>query len=279
MKAASFDFQKPATIDEAIRILREGGGRTKVISGSQSLGPMLNLRLARPQQVVDVAGLPELRTVREEGGWIRIGAAVTHSELEDGVYPLLQGTLIQTVAGGIAYRGIRNRGTIGGSLAHADPAADWVLVAVALGAQVEIASDSGFRRVDADAFMVGAYTTALAEDDLLTAIWVPKLSRIARWGYHKLCRKTGEFAEASCAAVFDGERRLARIALGALDGAPRLIPHLANQVARTARRPTPLEIRDAVRSSTQDTDPVTLKLRTACVERCLAQICNSEEQQ
>lgn len=279
MKAASFDYQRPTTIDEAIRILREGDGRTKVISGSQSLGPMLNLRLTRPQQVVDVSGLPELRTVREDSGWIRIGAAVTHSELEDGVYPLLQGTLMQTVAGGVAYRGIRNRGTIGGSLAHADPAADWVLVAIALGAQVEIASHSGIRRVEADAFMVGAYTTALAQDDLLTAIWVPKLSSIARWGHHKLCRKTGEFAEASCVAVFDGERRLARIALGALDGAPRLLPHLANQVARTARKPAPLEIRDAVRSSIQDTDPISLKLRTACVERCLAQICHSENPQ
>ena len=277
MKAASFDYRKPTTIDEAIRILREGGGRTKVISGSQSLGPMLNLRLARPQQVVDVSDLPELRTVREESGWIRIGAAVTHSELEDGIYPLLQGTPMQTVAGGVAYRGIRNRGTIGGSLAHADPAADWVLVASALGAQVEIASHSGIRRVEADAFMVGAYTTALEQDDLLTAIWVPKLSSIARWGYYKLCRTS--FAEASCAAVFDGERRLARIALGALDGAPRLIPHLANQVARTARKPVPLEIRDAVRSSIQDTDPVSLKLRTACVERCLAQVCHSENQQ
>src|SRR5437868_2759712 len=232
MKAASFEYQRPATLPAALRALADAGGAAKVMGGGQSLGPMLNLRLARPKQVVDVSSLGELRQVTADGDQLRIGAAVTHAEIEDGVHPLLRGGLLQSVAGGIAYRAIRNRGTLGGSLAHADPAADWVLAMAALGAQIEISSAAGTRRVPMERFMHGAYTTDLADGELLTAVRIPRLGAAARWGYFKFCRKTGEFAEASCAAVFDPSRKLARIVLGALDGAPQALPALAAQVAR-----------------------------------------------
>ena len=279
MKAASFDYQRPPTLQAAIRALADAGGTAKVMGGGQSLGPMLNLRLARPKQVVDVSALSELRQVTPEGDSIRIGAAVTHAEIEDGVFALLRGTLLQSVAGGIAYRAIRNRGTFGGSLAHADPAADWVLAAAALAAQIEIASPSGTRRVAMDRFMHGAYTTALADGDVLSAVCVPKLGAAARWGYFKFCRKTGEFAEASCAAVFDPERKLARIVIGALDGAPQALPGLAAQVARSGAMPARGEVEAAVSASAPTKDAVDRKLLVAAVERCLVQVFISEHVQ
>lgn len=272
MKAANFDYIRPATLAEALRLLAEGQGQAKPIGGGQSLGPMLNLRLTRPKQVIDLAALPELRQVRGEGAWIRIGAAVTHAEIEDGAHPLLRGTPMQSVAGGIAYRAIRNRGTVGGSLAHADPAADWVLTASALGAEVEIAAAAGARRVAADRFMHGAYTTALGEGELIAALWVPKLGAAARWGYFKFCRKTGEFAEASCAALFDPERRVARIVVGALDGAPQALPTLAAQVARSGERPARSAVEAAVLAAAPGKDAIDRKLLVAAVERCLGQI-------
>ncbi|WP_076998836.1 xanthine dehydrogenase family protein subunit M [Variovorax sp. KK3] len=272
MKAANFEYRRPASLAEALRLLAEGEGQAKPIGGGQSMGPMLNLRLTRPKQVIDVAALPELRQVREEGAWIRVGAAVTHAEIEDGVHPLLRGTPMQQVAGGIAYRAIRNRGTVGGSLAHADPAADWVLTASALGAEIEIASHAGTRRIAADRFMQGAYTTALAEGELIAALWVPRLGASARWAYFKFCRKTGEFAEASCAALFDAERKLARIVVGALDGAPQALPQLAAQVARNGEKPHRAAVEAAVMAIAPGKDAIDRKLLVAAVERCLGRI-------
>lgn len=276
MKAANFDYQRPLTLQAALRVLADAGGSAKVMGGGQSLGPMLNLRLTRPKQVIDVSALEDLRQVGQQGDAIRIGAAVTHAEIEDGVHALLRGGLLQSVASGIAYRAIRNRGTVGGSLAHADPAADWVLAATALGAEVEIASQAGTRRVPMDGFMQGAYTTVLGEGELLAALWVPRLGPAARWGYFKFCRKTGEFAEASCAAVFDPARKLARLVLGALDGAPQALPALAAQVARSGAVPDRPSIEAAVSAAAASKDAVDRKLLAAAVERCLGQVLTPE---
>ena len=232
MKAAAFEYTRPGSLQEALRALRAHEGRAKLMAGGQSLGPMLNLRLARPPVVIDISGLAELRTVTRQDGGLRVGAAVTHAEIEDGVHELLRGTPLQQVAPGIAYRAIRNRGTLGGSLAHADPAADWVLTMVGLGATLEIAGPDGVRMLPAQDYMQGAYTTGLREDELIAAVHVPEAGPAARWGYYKFCRKTGEFAEASCAAWFDAASKTARIAVGALDGAPGLLPRLAASIAR-----------------------------------------------
>lgn len=272
MKAAAFDYQRPASLPDALQELAGHGASAKLMGGSQSLGPMLNLRLARPQQVLDISALPELRSVSVQNGWLRIGAAVTHAEIEDGVHAPLRGTPLPSVAAGIAYRAIRNRGTLGGSLAHADPAADWVLAMNALGAEIEITSLQGKRRVPMPQFMLGAYTTALQEGDILSAVWVPQLSEAARWGYYKFCRKTGEFAEASCAALFDPPRGVARLVLGALDGAPRALPELAAQVARTATLPTRAQIAAAVQNAVPGKDAIDRQLIATAVERCLNQI-------
>jgi len=173
MKAAAFEYQKPTELSAVVSALRASNGEAKLFGGGQSLGPMLNLRLARPKKILDVSTLPALKVIEDLGAAWRIGGGVTHAMLEDrvlvGCEPLAQ------VARGIAYRAIRNRGTVGGSLAHADPAADWPLTMPALGATIVIAGVSGERRVAAESFMTAAFGTALAEDEIIAAVEVPKI--------------------------------------------------------------------------------------------------------
>ncbi len=232
MKAAKFDYTRAAQARDAIGQLSSDAMNVKVLAGSQSLGPMLNLRLARPQKLVDISQALDLRDVQPQEGRLRIGAAVTHAEIEDGIHEHLRGHMMHYVAGRIAYRAVRNRGTLGGSLAHADPAADWVLTMHVLDAEVEVLGAGGIRKVPAACFMQAAYTTDLRADEVIVAVHVPPVSPQVRWGYYKFVRKVGEFAEASCACYFDRDSAVARIVIGALDGAPQLLPELSVAVAR-----------------------------------------------
>lgn len=235
MKPASFEYQRAASVAEALSAMRDPALAAKPIAGGQSLGPMLNLRLARPPRLVDISGVEELRRIEDCGAFVRFGAAVTHARIEDeagaygGVAPLAR------VARGIAYRAVRTRGTIGGSLAHADPAADWPLVLAAMGATIVVHGERGPRRIDAAAFMLGSYVTQLAEDELVTAVEVPKLGAGARWAYRKFCRKAGEFAQAAATVLLDPERRVARIFIGAPADRPTSLPELAGELARRGR--------------------------------------------
>jgi carbon-monoxide dehydrogenase medium subunit len=229
MKAAQFSYLRAADVASAVAALAAGGGEAKAFGGGQSLGPMLNLRLARPAQLVDVGRLASLKTMTPHGNGWRIGGAVTHAMLED--QPLAGCEMIAAVAGNIAYRAIRNRGTVGGSLAHADPAADWPLAFAALGASLLLAGPKGERSVPADAFMTGTFATQLREDEIIAAVDVTKPGEGYRWGYWKFCRKTGEFPEASAALLLDPSRKLARLFMGALDGPPKELPLLARDIA------------------------------------------------
>lgn len=272
MKASKFAYTRTLNVDEALAMLAKGGGSAKAMSGSQSLGPMLNLRLARPAQVVDVANIPSLRAVSRKAEWVEIGAAVTHAEIEDGIHEPLAGHPMRQVANGIAYRAIRTRGTVGGSLAHADPAADWVVTLAALGARIVVRSLRGERTIEADALMLGAYTTVLESDELIVAINVPSETPTTHWGYYKVCRKPGEFAEASAAVYFDVSRKRARIVLGAADGPPILLNELAAEIASKGAGAARRELlRAAISVALPERDAIDLKLFTACVERALEQ--------
>jgi carbon-monoxide dehydrogenase medium subunit len=234
---------------------------------------MLNLRLARPAQVLDVSRLNELRSVDLVQGRVRVGASVTHAEIEDGRFELLRGHPVQEMAARIAYRSVRNRGTVGGSLAHADPAADWVLAARALNAQVEIcAFEQAPRLINMQDFMLAAYTTVLGEGEVITALHLPVLSEQARWGYYKFCRKTGEFAEASCAAYFEPVSATAQIVVGALDGAPVALEALASAVARSGVvAASDAAIDAAIRENIDQLDTLGRRMAAAAVTRCLKQ--------
>jgi len=231
MKAAAFDYARPRDAGEAIALLAQAKGNAKALAGGQSLGPMLNLRLARPGLLVDISRLEELGAVEDADESWRLGAAVTHSAIEDANGTLRGGEMLVEVAAGIAYRAVRNRGTVGGSLAHADPAGDWPLALAALGADVVLRGPTGERSIPAAQLAAAAFTTEIREDEIITAVLVPKLAGSARFGYFKFCRKTGEFPEASAAVVIDRERDAARVYLGALSGPPQSLPELARRIA------------------------------------------------
>lgn len=227
MKPAPFEYVAPRDIDSALRLAAQAESMGKYLAGSQSLGPMLNLRLLQPAVLIDLRRLEEMKEVSDLGDRIRLGAGTTHAAVEDGHVPDPSRGLLPYVARGIAYRPVRNRGTMGGSLAHADPAADWVTTLALIGATGIVRGTAGERRIPLDAFLSGPFTTALAEDDLLIAVEVPKLSSAARWGYYKVCRKAGEFAQAIGAVLTDPETGIDRAVIGATDGPPIVLddPH------------------------------------------------------
>ena len=179
-----------------------------------------------------------------------IGATLTHAELEDGAIEDFSRGLLRFVARGIAYRAVRNRGTVGGSLAHADPAADWVSTMAAIDATIVIRGQAGERRVPAEQFLVGAFTTELSATELLAAVELPRLSAAARWGYYKICRKTGEFAKAIGVAIQDPQIGLFRVLAGSTEGRPVLLARsaetLANRGPEHAARDAREEIEEAL---------------------------------
>lgn len=202
MKPALFDHVRPTSVDEAVALLAEHGDDGKVLSGGQSLVPLLNMRLALPTVVIDVSRVGELRGASElPDGGVRYGAGTTHSTFEDRLVPDPTGGLLHHVAAGIGYRAIRNRGTIGGSLAHADASAEWPVVMAAVGATVVVRSTRGERRIAARDLVEGFFTSAIEADELLVAVEVPPLAAGVRWGFHKQARKPGEFAESLAVAL------------------------------------------------------------------------------
>ncbi len=228
MKPAVFDYVRPATLDEATRLLGEKGVFSKVVAGSQSLGPMLNLRLAQPELLVDITSIPVLTAVSEQRDYVDIGACVSHADVEDGRIPDGSRGLLALVASRIAYRAVRNRGTLGGSLAHADPAADWISVFPLLGADVIVQSRRGTRTVAAENIMVSSFITVLQPDELIRTIRVPKISARARWGFCKFNQKAGEFAHAIGGVLHDPENDRFRAVIGAIETAPIVVADAAS---------------------------------------------------
>jgi carbon-monoxide dehydrogenase medium subunit len=178
---AQFDYIKPGTVEEAVAALQQGGEDAKILAGGQSLIPVLRLRLAAPSVLIDLGGIPELRRIRDDGDRIAIGAMAPHHEvLRDHLVGEHLGLLAQATAT-VADNQVRHRGTLGGALAHADPAGDLGGVALALEAEFVIAGSGGTRTVSADEFFVDYFTTAIGEDEILTEVRFPKYTG---WGSH-----------------------------------------------------------------------------------------------
>jgi carbon-monoxide dehydrogenase medium subunit len=227
MKPAPFGYERPHDLRETLALLAGTEVTTKIIAGGQSLGPMLNLRLVEPELIVDISGLAELKQVERRGDELVLGACVTHADIEDGRIPDVTRGAMQGVAGNIAYRAVRNRGTVGGSLSHADPAADWVSALSALGAKLILRSIAGARMVTIEEFIVGALESVLRTGEIVETIHVPARPASAHWGYVKSCRKTGEFAHAIGAILIDPSAATARVVIGAIDSAPIVITNAA----------------------------------------------------
>lgn len=227
MKPAAFGYERPRDLQAALAVLSQAEASARIIAGGQSLGPMLNLRLVEPELIVDITGLAELKQAERCGDELVIGACVTHADVEDERIPNVTRGAMQRVAGNIAYRAVRNRGTVGGSLSHADPAADWVAALSALGAKLTLRSLAGARVVTMEDFIVGALESVLRAGEIVETIHVPAVPASAHWGYVKSCRKTGEFAHAIAAVLIDPSAATARIVIGAIDAAPIVIANAA----------------------------------------------------
>jgi carbon-monoxide dehydrogenase medium subunit len=273
MKAPAVDYVRPRSLTEAIDYLVRGHGEAQVIAGGQSLVAMMNLRVASPGQLIDIARLPELGVVADDAEAATIGACVTHAAIEDGKIPDPSNGLMLKVAAGLAYRAIRNRGTIGGSLALSDPAAEWPAVLTALDADVVLCGPNGRRSVKCAEFTSGIFETTLAPNEIIESVRIPKMSANARWGYLKLRRKSGEFANALAVAVGDRGRGHARLVLGVANGAPLVLTETSRLIGAGSRD----EVRDAVtadldRATDRHFDEFQRNLHTVVAVRAASQV-------
>jgi len=228
MKSAKFDYVIAKTVAEAAASLTSAGASAAIIAGGQSLVPMLNLRVVVAEVLVDISGIEGLKTTRETPAGLLIGALTTHADIEDGKIPDLFGGLLRDVAAGISYRAIRNYGTIGGSVALADPAADWPVCLMALGADVCIAAGETIRSQPIANFIEGQYTTALGKSEIVVGLDVPRPDAQFSWGFRKVVRKSGAFADSIAVVV----RRAGgvSIALGGAVPCPFLLAATARQL-------------------------------------------------
>jgi aerobic carbon-monoxide dehydrogenase medium subunit len=275
MKPAPFDYHRATTIDDAIAHLKAGDAIVRPLAGGQSLVPMLNLRLAPADKLIDLTRIDALKQTEERPDCIRYGALVTHAAFEDRHVPDATNGLMPFVGSQIAYRAVRTRGTIGGAVALADPAADWLTTIIALEAEVALVGPNGRRAISATDFALGPYMTALEEAELIEAIIVPRRPSSERWGHYKAARKTGEYADSMAIALVDRARGKARLVVGATDGAPLVLEQSARAVASgTIGDSLAAAIRAELAGSGRDFSPEKLLLHTTTAMRAVA---NSEK--
>lgn len=215
MIPAKFGYVAPGSVADVVDLLAERGDEVKLMAGGQSLVPLLRLRFASPETIVDLRAVDELRTVEDLGQVHRVGAMVTHREFLESPVAQSWGA-VRDAGWDLADPLVRNRGTFGGSLAHADPAGDWPAVALALGATLRVQSSSGTREIRADDFFTDLFTTALAENELLTHIDIPKPAPGTRSAYLKVPHPASGYPVVGLGvslAVENGVCRAARVAL------------------------------------------------------------------
>lgn len=224
MKPAQFEYDDPQTEDEALDLLARHGDDCKVIAGGQSLVPLMNFRLARPARLIDINRIDSLSYIRFEEGRLVIGAMARHTHLEHAEEVAQGWPLLTEAVGWVGHAQIRNRGTIGGSVAHADPAAELPAAFAALDAKFQLRSKRGSRTVSWDDFFVSEFTTALAPDELVTAVEVPTLDPGTGTAFVEYARRHGDFALGGAAAIVklgrDGRCERATIALLSAGPAP-----------------------------------------------------------
>ena len=242
-----FDYRAPTTLAEALALLRDHGEEAKPLAGGQSLVPLLTLRLARPAVLVDLNGLDELRAVRREGDALFVGALVRHRALERGEGALAACPLLQEAAPLIGNVRVRTLGTIGGSLAHADPAAEWPAVVRALDGAVLVRGPGGDRAVPAGEFFVGALVTALRPGELIVGVRLPALGPHVGFAVEEFSRRAGDFAIVAAVAVVelapDGTVARARVSLAGVGAIPQRLPEI--EAALAGQRPDAETLRRA----------------------------------
>jgi aerobic carbon-monoxide dehydrogenase medium subunit len=207
MKLPAFEYACPATIPEAVQLLASRDGDAKALAGGQSLMPMLAFRLAHPTLLVDLRKLVDLRGIRISEQGVSLGAMVRWRDIEDDARLATAHPLLKAAIAHVAHYQIRNRGTVGGSMAHADPAAEMPGIAMTCDAEIAVVGKSGTRAFQAADFFQGALTTALEPDQIIMEVRLPPWPKGRRWGFQEFARRRGDFAMAAAAVFYDQDQR------------------------------------------------------------------------
>jgi carbon-monoxide dehydrogenase medium subunit len=274
MKPPIFDYAAPTTLEEAVSLLQAHDGEAKILSGGQSLMPLLNMRLARPELLIDLAKVPGLDYVRDDGGALAVGAMTRQRTVELSDLVRSKHTLVHAATLHIAHPQNRNQGTVGGSLAHADPAAEYPAVALALGARFRASGPNGSREISADDFFVTYLTTSLDPNEVLAEVSFPALPANAGWSFVEVARRHGDFAMAGVVAtmtVAAGKCDDARVVLFGV-GATPVRARQAEQMLR-GEKPTESLFENAGRKASEEIDePLSDVHATAEYRRDLARV-------
>jgi carbon-monoxide dehydrogenase medium subunit len=258
MKAAPFIYHRPASVDEAVALLAEHAPHDgRVLAGGQSLVPIMAFRLSHPAHLIDINGVAGINTLQIDNGTLRIGALVRHAALEHARFGGVLEALLRAVMRHIAHAPIRSRGTFCGSLAHADPASEWCLVAATLGAEMVAKSTRGERRIPAADFFAGVMSTTLEADEFLAEVRIPVLPDDAQFGFREFNRRAGDFAMAMSLVVLrldGGKVADLRIGLGGAEALPRRIA--AAEALLLGQAPTPALIERAAQAAAADIEPL-----------------------
>jgi 2-furoyl-CoA dehydrogenase FAD binding subunit len=224
MKPSAFEYHNPQSVAEAVELLDRYGDEAKIIAGGQSLVPMMNFRLARPEILIDINGIKELEYIKTEGDELVIGALTRESDIEKSALVIEQFPFLAQAISHIGHSAIRNRGTIGGSLVHADPSAELPTALCALNGKLKVVGSSGEKILEPEEFFLTYLTTSLEPSDLLTEVRIPALPENTGWSFSELSRRSGDFAIVAVGILLFSEApgvcREARIAMGGVAPTP-----------------------------------------------------------
>jgi carbon-monoxide dehydrogenase medium subunit len=272
MKASAFSYARATSVSDALELLHAHGDRAKVLSGGQSLMPAMNLRLISPELIVDIGELTELRGIAVTGPGARIGALTRHVDLARSPEIAAHAPLLAEAIAHVAHPAIRNRGTLGGSLAHADPASELPACMLALDATVIVCGQTGERRIAAQDFFTGIYETALSPEELLVAVELPAKPKNSAHFFHEFARRHGDYAILGLAAqaiVTEDIFADLRLAFFAVGDRPVLAKAASKLVGRAL---TPAVVADACTALREELDPHDDQQASASMRRHLAKV-------
>src|SRR5262245_14746537 len=258
MKPAQFEYYAPQSLDDVLALLTRFGGDARILAGGQSLVPLMNMRLARPQRIVDINRVTALNYIKADGDYLAIGALTRHRTIERSETIRAVCPLLSKAVGFVGHPQVRTRGTIGGSLAHADPAAEYLAVAAALDGEIKLQSARGERTSGWRRFFVSDYTTDTEPDEILVEVRFPLHRKLSACEFVELSRRNGDFAlvEAAVQVEFDDRKKFSRVAigLGGVGGMP-LRASLSEQILQ-GEIPGETIIREAAAAAAENLDPV-----------------------
>lgn len=251
-----FEYHAPRSVGEAVALLGQLGSEAKLLAGGHSLLPMMKLRFAQPAHLIDINRIPELRGIREDGHTVVIGAMTTENELIRSPLVRAKLPLLAEAARLIADPQVRNRGTIGGDIAHGDPGNDHPALALAINASFVLEGPKGRRTVSADGFFLGTYMTLLEEDEVMCEIHAPAFAQGTGWAYEKLKRKTGDWATAGCAVVMrKSGNTVSHVRIGLTNVAPTALRAEAAEAALLGQPFTPASVNAAAAAAIAICEP------------------------